>query len=162
MRILALITSLLLLAVFLLPKTISYWPETDFRAKAYLWLNSDDFEHLISLVEKQGYSSVQWVTNNNISAIPVRHAWTQGLQKYIKVEKPELGEVIEFSEQKGITSLWLQKFEGNWLVRKAFNYQNGDIITQGYFLFGNPENIESCNKDDCYYQVSKYWYIIKN
>jgi hypothetical protein len=160
MRILALISSLLLLAVFLLPKTISYWPETDFKAKAYLWLNSDDFEHLIRLVEKQGYLSVQLVSNN--SASPVRRAWTQGLQKNIEVEKPELSEVIKFSEQKGITSLWLQKFEGYWLVRKAFNYQNGDIIAQGSFLFGNPVNIESCNKDVCYYQVSENWYIIKN
>jgi hypothetical protein len=157
MKILALISILLLLTAFLLPKTISYWPETDFKAKVYLWFNSDDFEHLIRLVEKQGYSSVQWV-----SATPVRHAWTKGLQKYIKVKKPELAEVIEFSEQKGITSLWLQKFKGNWLVRKAFNYQNGDITSEGAFLFGNPVSIENCNKDDCYYQVSDNWYIIKN
>jgi len=162
MRILALISSLLLLTVFLMPKTISYWPETDFKAKAYLWFNSDDFEHLIRLVEKQGYSSVQWVSDNNISAAPVRHAWTQGLQKHTEVKNPELSEVIEFSEQKGITSLWLQKFKGDWLVRKAFNYQIGDITAQGSFFFGNPESIENCNKDDCYYQVSKYWYIIKN
>ena len=160
MKILALIFSLLLLAAFLLPKTIYYWPENDFKAKAYLWFKSDDFEHLIRLVEKQEYSSVQLVSNN--SSAPIRHAWTQGLQQNIEVKNPELSEIIKFSEQKGITSLWLQKFEGNWLVRKAFNYQNGAVIAQGSFLFGNPVNIEGCNKDDCYYQVSKNWYIIKN
>lgn len=135
--------------------------ESESQAEEYLLSHKADFEYLFELAEKKGYIRIQWIDDAEESAPTLRLASIPGKPKHIDVETPELDEVIAYSRNRGISTLWIQKYEGSWIVRKAFSYSNGE----GMFLFGNPAQTGICDthpiKTDCYYEVADNWYIVK-
>ena len=139
----------------------SFKGKTEPLAEEYLLSHMADFEYLFELAEKKGYIRIQWIDEVAEFSQPLKKATIPGNPMNIDVENPELDEVIEYSRNRGISTLWIQKFEGSWIVRKAFSYANGE----GMFLFGDPKQTGICdthpNKNVCYYEVADNWYIVK-
>tara|TARA_R110002167_G_scaffold365663_1_gene590975 strand:+ start:1250 stop:1729 length:480 start_codon:yes stop_codon:yes gene_type:complete len=135
--------------------------ESESQAEEYLLSHMTDYEHLFELAEKKGYIRIQWIDSAVESVPTLRLASIPGKPKHIDVENPELDEMIAYSRSRGISTLWIQKFEGSWIVRKAFSDTNGE----GMFLFGNPEQTGICDthptKSGCYYEVAENWYLVK-
>lgn len=141
--------------------------DTQLEAKRFLLKNYKNYEHLFKLAEQKGYIRVQWVEDYDYGEYPTRHAWIKGQPYNVKVDNPDLNEIINFAKSKGIKSLWIDNFEGNWLVRKAFSYRREKSSGSGLFFLGNPQESRVCThkspeeQANCSYWVVDNWHLVK-
>jgi hypothetical protein len=152
----------LILAYFI----FTYKPSNEQVAKDFLKLHKNHYEQIFKLTEEKGYVSIQWRDEEKIvSPSTVKLAWMRGTPKHVKVDNPDLENIIKYSRDKGLTQIWIRKFEDNWIVMKAFRYQEGGDYMDGIFVFGNPNNDKFCSPQlsasKCYIEVSDNWFMVK-
>ncbi|MBB1303277.1 hypothetical protein H5183_18220 [Pseudoalteromonas sp. SR44-8] len=135
------------------------------KAKNFLKKHENDLEHAILLAEQRDLQAVQWVDDKSGERFAHKLIRKKGSKEFVKVTDPSLDELTEFLLNKNIDVLWIQYFQGVWLIRKAFTFSYQDRQQEGYFVFGNPEKIGLCvlgygAKDYGKYEhVTGNWYM---
>lgn len=145
---------------------LNYKSSVEENARDFLENHQKHLEHIFKLTEEKGYVSVQWLDEDRVSTTsPIKLAWKQNYPKNLRIDNPDLENVISYSRDQGITRLWIRKVEGNWIVLKAFQWEKGDKFGEGLYLFGTPNNKELCSQflsqSECVIEVSENWYMIK-
>ncbi|MCF2910054.1 hypothetical protein L1285_17205 [Pseudoalteromonas sp. DL2-H2.2] len=162
MKKLFLYLSLLSVIIILLLKSMYYWPESKLKHFAFVFTYSDQFIEAMSATEDAGYVSIQWYEKSQ-QRDESSMAWEAGEPKYKKVIKPDLSKIIGPYKKTGLHSLWLQNYQGAWLIRKAFSYKGENGMGEGIYAFGtvNPKDVCLPNTQ-CVEHLFGQWHVIKN
>ena len=135
--------------------------------KTFLVKHASDFEYVISFAEQNKFQGIQWVYERNSKKLPVKLVSLKGSKEYISITDPDLDELTGLLLNKNIDVLWIQYFQGVWLIRKAFTFSYQNRQQEGYFVFGNPEKLGLCVLGNGVKDYGKYehvtgnWYIAR-
>lgn len=134
--------------------------DSEILAQEHIRKHASKYEKMFKLAEKSGFTKVQWVSLE-ASPTEVESAWRIANGIVSEIDGADVSKFIEIAMEMNHTSLWLQKYQEDWLVRKVFSSNE----KEGFFYFGNPENTDICApqpQNSCYYKAANGWYIVKS
>lgn len=134
MRVTLTITLILALVATTIPFTAKFWPRSYEQELALLWLNEDDWLHLLDLAKKTPYTNIVWAKSEFAQA-GIRTK--DGIRWELE---PEIGELTSAAEEVGISAINFQYYSGHWTISG---------LPDGWFSSSNPAKMISVNS---YYQ----------
>lgn len=147
---------------------------TDAKLKAYLMSKSNDFETLIALLNKTGYSNVFWHKHGVLKARPGNE------KNAVWDNSPKLDEFVNKAIEFGFSGLLLGSDNaGNWSIATTTEviFLDGDPskgtvktkTVEKSFWYGkqpksslcDPQTIKKSFTGSCYIPISTKWFISK-
>ncbi|RTE85490.1 MULTISPECIES: hypothetical protein [Gammaproteobacteria] len=164
MRTTVIILVALALIAAIAPLTVKLWPRSYMQDAVLLWLNDDEWTHILALAEQTPYTHIIW--SEPLTLVGTRTE--DGINWH---EEPNINELVSTAKDYGFLLIDIQLYSGSWTINgfddvevKQSN-ENEVVHIDSYYQKGltsaetrcSTELIEAESTGRCYQKVFGGW-----